>query len=129
MFIAVVFASQPDADAFQTALLSTHGIHVKQSGVYGRNVYGDLSLLGPQTDAEDFLDLLTIKPVSQQEAKDELSEQLPAGSCATLALVTESDPGIVDELARAHGGIVYRRTAASLETAGYRRFTDASGLA
>jgi hypothetical protein len=127
-FVAVVFASQGDADAFQTALLGSEGIDVKRCGVYGRNAYGDLSLQGPETDAEDVLDMLTVPPGSQQEAKDELDEALPAGSCALLALISESDPSAVDELARAHGGTVYRRTAASLETSGYRRFTDATRL-
>lgn len=127
-FIAAVFASQSDAEAFQTALLSDRRIDVKRTGVYGRNVDGELALQGDETDKEDLLDLLAVSQASQQEAVDELNEQLPTGSYALLALVSESVPSVVDDLAREYGGTVYRRAPARLETDGFHRFTDASGL-
>jgi len=129
-YIAAVFDSKERAIAFHAALLRLHDdrLRVKRAGVYGRGVGGDVSLQDTETDFEGFLDVLMVSPGSQQEAVDELNEKLPVGSYALLAHVSESDPQVLDGMVREYGGTVYRRTCASLESAGYHRFIDSSSL-
>lgn len=128
-YIAAVFGTKAQAIAFHAALLRHYdGLHVKRAGVYGRGADGEVCLQDTETDFEGFLDFLNVSSGSQEEAVDELNEELPNESYAVLAHVTESDPTVVDDLAEQYDGRVYRRTSASLESAGYHRFIDSSSL-
>jgi hypothetical protein len=130
-FVVAVFGVREQAIAFHAALVNLHetGLRVKRAGVYGRGVDGDVTLVDTETENEDVFDRLEmVSTGSEQEAVDELNEKLPDASYAVLAYVTESDPATIDNLAAQYGGKVYRRTAASLESAGSQRFTDSSSL-
>lgn len=130
-YVAVVFSTKEQAIAFHAALMGLHdaGARVKRAGVYGRGIDGDVSLVDTETENEGVPDFLAmVSTGSEQEAVDELNEKLPDSSYALLAYVSENDPAVIDQLARQYGGVVYRRTSASLESAGYQRFTDSSSL-
>jgi hypothetical protein len=128
-YVAAVFGTRERAIAFHAALLHPHdGLHVNRAGVYGRGEDGDVCLQDTKTDLEGVLDFSNVFGGAQEEALDELNEKLPDGSYALLAHVSESDPTVLDALAQQYGGKVYRRSSASLETAGYHRFIDSSSL-
>ena len=128
-YITAVFGTKAQAIAFHAVVLRPrNGISVKRAGVYGRGVDGDVTLQDTETDFEGFLDLPNLLSGTQEEVVDELNERLPDRSYAVVALVSESDPKVVDELAQQYSGRVYRRTSASLESAGYHRFIDSSSL-
>jgi hypothetical protein len=130
-YVAVVFAAKEKAIAFHAALVALHqdGLRVKRAGVYARGIDGDVALVDTETENEGVLDFLSmVSTGEEQEAVDELNEKLPDSSYALLANVTEDNPTVIDDLAREYGGAVYRRTSASVESAGYQRFTESSRL-
>jgi hypothetical protein len=129
-FIAAIFDSKDRAVEFHQALANfdSQGLQVQRAGVYGHGVNGDVVLQDEETSPDALFDFLTGSSAPQQEAIDELSEKLPAGSFALLAHVLENDPNAVDRLALQYGGRVYRFESSILEASGLRRFTDASHL-
>ncbi|HEY1977676.1 MAG TPA: hypothetical protein VGG89_14075 [Candidatus Baltobacteraceae bacterium] len=130
-YIAAIFPTLEEAAAANAILLdlSRQGvIRLERSELVGRSVDGELVSEGSDTDASMLIDVAALPGGGDEEARDELTEVMPAGMHALLARVVESDPVPINDAVSANGGIVYRRSIDEIEASGLRRFEDASEI-